>query len=83
MAKPLVSDDLWSRIALLLPPDHSPGPNGGRSRIDDRAALTGILFILKSGIPREMLPREMNCGSWMTCWRRLGDWQSAAVRDNL
>jgi transposase len=83
MAKPLVSDDLWSRIAPLLPPHHSPGPNGGRPRIDDRAALAGILFILKSGIPWEMLPREMNCGSGMTCWRRLRDWQSAGVWDKL
>jgi transposase len=82
-AKPLVSDDLWSQIAPLLPPRHSPGPNGVRPRIDDRATLAGILFILKSGIPWEMLPRDMNCGSGVTCWRRLRDWQSAGVWDKL
>jgi len=47
--------------------------------VPDRAALTGILFVLKSGIPWEMLPREMGCGSGMTCWRRLRDWQRAGV----
>ncbi len=83
MAKPLVSDELWSRIAPLLPPHHTPGPTGGRPRLDDRAALAGILFILKSGIPWELLPQEMNCGSGMTCWRRLRDWQSAGVWDKL
>ena len=79
MAKPLISDELWSLIQPLLPPE-PPKPKGGRPReIDDRAALTGILFVLKSGIPWEMLPQEMGCGSGMTCWRRLQDWQQAGV----
>jgi transposase len=82
MSKPLVPDDLWSRIAPLLPPE-PPKPNGGRPRIPDRAALTGIIFVLKSGIPWEMLPAEMGCGSGMTCWRRLRDWQEAGVWDRL
>ena len=76
MAKPLVSDELWAVVAPLLPPER-PSPKGGRPRVADRAALTGILFVLKSGIPWEMLPQEMGCGSGMTCWRRLRDWQEA------
>jgi transposase len=79
----LVSDDLWSRVAPLWPPHHSPGLNGGRPRIDERAALTGILFILKSGISWELLPREMNRCSGMSCWQRLGDWQFAGVWGKL
>jgi transposase len=79
MNKPLVSDALWAIIAPLLPPV-PPKPKGGRPRhISGRAALTGILFVLKSGIPWEMLPQEMGCGSGMTCWRRLRDWQDAGV----
>ena len=31
--------------------------------------------MLKTGIPWELLPQEMGCGSGMTCWRRLRDWQ--------
>jgi transposase len=46
-------------------------------------ALTGILFVLKSGIPWEMLPKEMGCGWGMTCWRRLRDWQEAGVWQKL
>jgi len=45
----------------------------------DRAALTGILFVLQSGIPWEMLPQEMGCGCGMTCWLRLRDWHEAGV----
>ena len=49
----------------------------------NRKALTGILFVLKTGIPWEDLPQEMGCGSGMTCWRRLRDWQEAGVWDRL
>ena len=92
MAKPLVSDELWEIVQPLLP---APKPrrfrNPGRKPLDDRKALTGILFVLKSGIPWEMLPQEMGCGSGMTpyqvrgrlCWRRLRDWQQAGVWQKL
>jgi transposase len=82
MTKPLVSDELWALVAPLLPPE-PPKPKGGRPRVSDRAALTGIIFVLKSGIPWEMLPQEMGCGSGVTCWRRLRDWQDAGVWDAL
>jgi transposase len=82
MAKPLVSDDLWAVVAPLLPPE-PPKPNGGRPRVSDRAALTGIIFVLTSGIPWEMLPQEMGCGSGMTGWRRLRDWHIHGVWDAL
>lgn len=78
MAKPLLSDELWEVIKPLLPPE-PPKPLGGRPRVPDRAALTGILFVLKSGIPWEMLPQEMGCGCGMTCWRRLRDWHEAGL----
>jgi transposase len=82
MAKPLVTDELWAVIEPLLPPEPAK-PKGGRPRVDNRAALTGVLFVLKSGIPWEMLPQEMGCGSGMTCWRRLRDWQDAGIWDQL
>ena len=80
--KPLVTDELWTVVEPLLP-KQPPKPKGGRPRVNDRAALTGILFVLKSGIPWEMLPQEMGCGSGMTCWRRLKEWQEAGVWERL
>ena len=82
MSTPLVPDELWSRIAPLLPGE-PPKPKGGRPRLPDRACLAGFVFVLKSGIPWELLPKEMGCGSGMTCWRRLRDWQDAGVWDRL
>lgn len=69
-------------VEPLLPPEPAK-PKGGRPRVPDRAALTGIVFVLKSGIPWEMLPAEMGCGAGVTCWRRLRDWQQAGVWDRL
>jgi len=82
MAKELVTDELWEVVEPLLP-EEPPKPKGDRPRVDDRAALTGILFVLKSGIPWEMLPQEMGCGSGMTCWRRLKEWNEAGVWEEL
>jgi transposase len=80
--KLLVSDELWAFVAPLLPSE-PPKPKGGRPRLSDRAALSGIIFVLKTGIPWEMLPQEMGCGSGVTCWRRLRDWQEAGVWEAL
>jgi transposase len=83
MAKPLLSDELWARIEPLLPVVERRYRHPGRKRVPDRAALTGILFVLKTGIPWEDLPQEMGCGSGMTCWRRLREWNEAGVWDRL
>ena len=73
MAKVLVDDALWELIEPHLP--RRQPRRTGRPRVPDRAALTGIIFVLQTGIPWEYLPPEMGCGSGVTCWRRLRDWQ--------
>jgi transposase len=47
--------------------------------IDDRLVLSGILFVLTTGIAWQRLPQELGFGSGMTCWRRLRDWHQAGV----
>lgn len=80
MATPLVSEGLWDLVEPLLPP---PKPRRfrcpGRKPLDRKKVFTGIVFVLRSGIPWEMLPQEMGCGSGMTCWRYLKAWQEAGV----
>jgi transposase len=84
MALPLVSDALWSRIEPLLPPEKRRRFRfPGRKPLDRRKVLTGIIFVLKTGIPWEELPQEMGCGCGMTCWNYLHAWQRAGVWDSL
>jgi transposase len=83
MARPLVSDELWEVVEPLIPKVPRRFKHPGRNRIPDRQVLTGILFVLQTGIPWEYLPQEMGCGSGMTCWRRLHEWQQAGVWERL
>ena len=66
MVKQLVPDELWMIIEPLLPPE-PPKPNGGRPRVPDRAALAGIIYVLKSGIPWGMLASTLASGSRTRC----------------
>ncbi len=79
MAKILLNEDLWDLIKPHIPVRPRRKCHTGRNPLPNRACLTGILFVLRSGVPWEMLPPEMGCGSGMTCWRRLRDWQRAGV----
>jgi transposase len=84
MGKPIVEDALWTEIEPLLPPPKLRRlKNPGRKPVPDRAALTGIVFVLRTGLRWRDLPAEMGCGSGVTCWRRLRDWQEAGVWEQL
>jgi transposase len=78
-----VCDQLWERIRPLLPVVTRRRRWPGRKRLDDRACLNGILFVLSTGIRWDRLPQQLGYGSGMTCWRRLRDWQAAGVWDRL
>lgn len=74
----LVPDDLWAVIEPLLPPDPEK-PKGGRPRTSDRAALAGILLVLRTGMQWKHVPGAALGCSGKTSWRRLGAWQAAGV----
>jgi transposase len=81
-ANTLVSEQLWQAIQPLLPTP--PRRYRGRPRVEDRACLAAIIYQLRTGIPWRLLPtRQLGCGSPVTCWRRLRDWQRAGVFQQL
>ena len=73
-----LGDALWEAIQPLLPPEPSH-PHGGPPRISHRAALGGILFVLRHGLRWRDLPLELGYGSGVTCWRRLRQWQALGI----
>ena len=84
MGAPIVEDELWALIEPLLP---TPKPRRkkypGRLPVANRAALNGILFVLKTGIRWRDVSTKLGFGSGSTCWRRLRDWQKAGVWKRL
>jgi len=79
MAAELLPEELWTEIEPLLPPPPPPSPKGGRPPVDNQAALRGIIFVLRSGIPWQMLPREAFRVSGSSCWRRFTEWTAAEI----
>lgn len=80
MAKPILEDSLWELIGPILPkPRRRRRRYPGRKPLENRVVFSGILFVLRTGIPWELLPQELGFGSGMTCWRHLRDWQKAGI----
>jgi transposase len=78
--KVLVADELWEHVQPLLPPPprrRSRFP--GRKPLGYRKVLTGILFVLKTGIAWDDLPAELGCGCGKTCRHYLREWRQAGV----
>ncbi|MBN8232931.1 transposase [Corallococcus macrosporus] len=82
MVRELVPDAFWQRVAPLRPPPR-PKREDGPPSCGRPAALEAIVFVLRSGIPWEMLPRKQFGLSGMTAWRRLEEWTRAGVWQQL
>ncbi|MFD8480537.1 IS5 family transposase [Kitasatospora sp. NPDC059673] len=84
MSDDLVPDDLWERVAPPLPP-RPPRRHRcpGRLPADDRAALRGIVYVLRKGVSRRDVPAERVGCSGVTAWRRLRDLAEAGVWPRL
>ena len=83
MPTELLPDELWQEIEPLPPPPPPPSSKGGRPPVDSRAALRGIIFVNRTGIPWQALPAEAFGVSGSSCWRRFRDWTRAGVWPEL
>lgn len=54
-----------------------------RGRADDRDALEGILYVIRTGIGRNRLPTALFDASGATCWRQLTEWHEAGAWQQL
>jgi len=88
MSNSILDDETWAAVSKIIPPTkRRTASNIGRKRLDGRAALSGILFVLMSNLPWKDLPLALGFGSGLTCYRRLRTWQKMgvwpAIRDTL
>lgn len=75
-----VSDDLWAKIEPILAQYDPPKPVG-RKRIDQRKALNGIIYHLRSGVQWNHLPREF--GDDSSVHRTFQRWIKNKVFDHI
>ncbi|MDP9381420.1 MAG: transposase, partial [Chloroflexota bacterium] len=67
-----VSDEFWARVEPLVPAQ-PPKPKGGRPRMEERKAFEAIVYVLRTGIQWNALPREMGASS--TVHARFQEWR--------
>ena len=73
-----IPDELWEKIQPLLPP-RKPHPLGCHNpRVDDRAAMNAILFVLRTGAQWNSLDSTGLC-SCSSAYRRFREWEQAGV----
>ena len=72
----MLTDEQWAMIEPLIPPFQRSG-KGGPKPVENRDALEGILWILRSGARWKDLPDHYPSPS--TCWRRLNDWEEQGI----
>ena len=78
-ARYLVSDKLWEKISKLLPKHKNTHRfGGGRPRVDDREAMNGIFFVLRTGCQWNALNDTGICSS-STAHSRFQEWTNAGV----
>src|ERR671913_423868 len=83
-----VSDEFWEKVQPLIPPTPSHA-KGGRTRMDDRQAFAAMIYVLRTGIQWNALPRQMGASSTVHDryqeWERLGFfeqlWQAGLLGD--
>jgi transposase len=83
MAERLVSDEFWARVEPVIPVVRRRHRYPGRKRVDDRACLEAIMYVLKTGCQWAMVPVSETGCSGKTAWRRMDEWDRVGVWDEL
>lgn len=79
---PDLTEELWQAISPHLPVRPIYNPKGGHPWSDDKAALRGILYLLREGCRWQSIPSQaLDCPSGSTCWRRFRNWTATGVWD--
>lgn len=75
-----VPDDLWAEAKAILD-QYDPAKRVGRKRIDQRKALDGIIFRMRSGCQWNQLPTEF--GDDSSVHRTFQRWRRLSIFDRI
>lgn len=71
-----ITDELWSKIEPLLPPEPTK-IKGGRHKIDDRKMIDAIFYKLRNDCKWRELPINMGVAS--TIYNRFREWRKSGL----
>jgi transposase len=74
----VIKDDLWERIAPLLPGKAS---DSGVTAKDNRLFLEAILWRIRAGLPWRDLPADF--GHWNSVFQRFNRWSKRGVFERI
>ncbi len=75
-----ITDEVWAKIEPMLPRPRKKIKKG-RPRMDDRQAMTAILYKLRTDCSWKILPPSLGAGS--TIYDRFREWQAAGVFEKM
>lgn len=73
-----LTDEQWQHLEPLLPAQQ---PKTGRTNLDHRLVINGIIWILRTGAPWRDLPERY--GKWQTVASRFYRWQKSGIWDRI
>jgi transposase len=76
-----LKDEQWAIVEPLLPKVPRRADGKGRPRVDDRAILNGILWVLRTGAPWHDVPNRYP--PYQTCHRRFQEWVEKGVFEEI
>lgn len=76
-----LTDEQWAIVEPLLPKPVKRVDGKGRPRVDDRAVLNGILWVMRTGAPWHDMPERYP--SYQTCHRRFQEWVRSGTFERM
>jgi transposase len=76
-----LTDEQWKLVEPLLPKPMKRRDGKGRPRVDNRAILNGILWVMRTGAPWHDMPDRYP--PYQTCHRRFQEWVKTGTVETI
>ena len=76
-----LTEEQWAIVEPLLPRSVKRADGKGRPRLDNRAILNGILWVMRTGAPWHDMPNRYP--PYQTCHRRFQEWVRSGTCEKI